>query len=70
MKIVLFFWIIEGDNGKKLHVSVNNQVKLDKLKKKGFPINMKVAFNHPTLSNDGIVIFIGSDIPHLIKNIW
>ena len=42
-------------------------MKLDKLKKKGFPINMKVAFNHPTLSNDGIVIFIGSDIPHLIK---
>ena len=70
MKIVLFFWIIEGDNGKKLHVSVNNQVKLDKLKKKGFPINMKVAFNHPTLSNDGIVIFIGSDIPHLIKKNW
>ena len=70
MKIVLFFWIIEGDNGKKLHVSVNNQVKLDKLKKKGFTINIKVAFNHPTLSNDGIVIFIGSDIPHLIKNIW
>ena len=30
-------------------------------------MNMKVAFNHPTLSNDGIVIFIDSDMPHLIK---
>ena len=43
-------------------------MKLDKLKKTGFPINMNVAFNRPTLSNDGIVIFIDSDMPHLIKN--
>ena len=48
-------------------VLINNQVKLDELKKTGFPMNMKVAFNHPTLSNDGIVIFIDSDMPHLIK---
>ena len=42
-------------------------MKLDKLKKTGFPINMNVAFNRPTLSNDGIVIFIDSDMPRLIK---
>ena len=44
---------------------INNRVKLDK----GFPMNMKVDFNHPTLSNDGIVIFFDIKIPHLIKKI-
>ena len=38
-------------------VLINNQVKLDELKITGFPMNMKVAFNHLTLSNDCIVIF-------------
>ena len=32
-------------------------------------MNMKISFNHPTLSNGGIVIFIDSDIPHLIKTL-
>ena len=49
---------------------INNQVKLDELKRAGFPMNMKVAFNHPILSNDGIVIFIDSDMPHLIKKLF
>ena len=49
-------------------VLINNQAKLDELKKTDFPMNMKGTFNHPTLSNDGIIIFIDSDImPHLIK---
>ena len=48
-------------------VFINNQVKLDELIKTGSPMNMKVDFNHPTLSNDGIVIFIDSDMLHLIK---
>ena len=47
-------------------VLINNQVKLDELKKTGFPMNMKVAFNPPSLSNDDIVIFIDSDMPHII----
>ena len=38
-------------------VLINNQVTLDELKKTGFPMNINVAFNHPLLSNDGIVIF-------------
>ena len=32
-------------------------------------MNIKVAFNHPILSNDGIVIYVDSDLPHLIKKI-
>ena len=44
---------------------INNQVKLDK----GFPMNMKIDFNHPTLSNDGIVIFFDIRLPHLIRKI-
>ena len=32
-------------------------------------MNMTVSFNHPTLSNGDIVIFIDSDIPHLITKL-
>ena len=34
--------------------------------KVGFPMNMKVAFLHPSLSKDGVIIFIDSDMYHLI----
>ena len=48
---------------------INNQVKLDELKNTGFLMNMKVAFNHPSLSNDGVVILIDSNMPHIIKTL-
>ena len=48
-------------------VLVNHPVKKDELMKVGFPMNMKVAFPHPSLSKDGVIIFIDSDMPHLIK---
>ena len=40
-------------------VLVNHHVK-----KMGFPMNMKVAFHHPSLSKDGVFIFIDSDMLH------
>ena len=39
----------------------------NKLKASGFPLNMKVSFKHPIFGDDGIFIFIDSDMPHLIK---
>ena len=50
-------------------VLVNHSVKKDELMKVGFPMNMINAFLHPSLSNDGVIIFIDSDMPHLIKKI-
>ena len=46
---------------------VNHPVKKDVSIKLGFPMNMKVAFPHLSLSKDGVIIFIDSDMPHLIK---
>ena len=50
-------------------VLVNHPVKKDELMKVVFPMNMKVAFPHPSLSKDGVIIFIDSDMPHFIKKI-
>ena len=48
---------------------VNHPVKKDVSIKLGFPMNMKVAFPHLSLSKDGVIIFIDNDMPHLIKNL-
>ena len=47
-------------------VLVNHPVKKDELMKVGFPMNIKVAFPYPSLSKDGLIIFIDSDMPHFI----
>ena len=47
-------------------VLVNHPVKKDEFMKVGFPMNMKVAFPRPSLSKDDVIIFIASDVSHLI----
>ena len=50
-------------------VLVNNQARLDELKRACFPMSIKLAFNHLTILDDGIVVFIDSDMLHLILKI-
>ena len=45
---------------------VNYQVKQDDFKNLGFLMNMQIIFHYPSISNDCVIIFIDSDIPHLI----